>query len=134
MNSLFRISLVLSCVWFNGVLFGGTSNTASSAPMPFRSPDSKPVFVVDHFIISPSEARSSFLLKLILNPQTDIRDRLEASHSLGGNLKRSEVEALYSFLKNHPDSSERNLPGLRALKNDVINALKKQTCPPAGLT
>jgi len=83
---------------------------------------------------APPAAGSPLLLKVILNPRANIRDRLEAAQFLGEDLGCGEVDTLYCFLKSHPDARENNMAGLHALKNDVINALKDQSTPPAGLT
>lgn len=70
---------------------------------------------------------------LICDSDAEIGVRLDAARTLGNELKTADVRALYDFLKAHPDRSERNLAGLRFLKNEVFGTLIEQTVPPAGL-
>jgi len=44
------------------------------------------------------------------------------------------MAALCEFVRLHPSPQERNLEGLRTLKNDIITVLREQAAPMAGLT
>ena len=116
-----------------GVFFAESSNTTTDSPAPVLWMENRPSVSTD-LPVPPSAARTLFLLDLILDARADIRDRLEAVQEMGDNLGPSEIDALYCFLKSHPGSREKNVAGLRTLKNNLINALKNQIRPPAGLT
>jgi len=134
MNRTLFSSLALALALSKGAVltYAESSNTtgAVSASVQSLRKDVAPMNGTPEL---PPTDRSPFLLKLILDPQADIRDRLEAVQEVGNSLSRSEIDSMFSFLKNHPDSQEKNMAGLRALKNDVMNALKDQN-PPTGLT
>jgi hypothetical protein len=53
-------------------------------------------------------------------------DRIAAARSLGAHLTGDDVEALYAFLLRRDSES--------LLKNEILNQLRNQEVPPAGLT
>jgi hypothetical protein len=73
-------------------------------------------------------------IQIILDPQSRIECRLGAVDSLGDSLTPEEVVRLSAFLEAHPGPLEKNMAGLRCLKNNVLNALRNQTKPPPRLT
>jgi hypothetical protein len=74
------------------------------------------------------------LLPIIGAVRADMGQRLEATHALGRGLSREETTLLCQFLKSPADACETDLPGLRGLKNEILNVLRRQRPPPAGLT
>jgi hypothetical protein len=131
MNKSCIISLALAIALSQSA--GVLSAEPSSATALVKPPEIEPAVLTD--VPAPLHvANSPLLVKLILDGRTAIQDRLEAVQELGNNLSRSEIDSFYCFLKSHPDSQEKNIAGLRALKNNLINALKDQNSPPAGLT
>ena len=135
MNQSVVISLALAAILSAGanILRAESSNTTTAISAPLLLIENRPAVSMD-IPAPPPTARTPFLLKLILNPTAGIRDRLEAIRELDDNLDPGQIDALYSFLKSHPDSRETNPSGLRTLKNNVLNALRNQIPPPAGLT
>lgn len=69
----------------------------------------------------------------ILDSGVKISDRLKAVGILGGDLKQQDITSLCEFLVSPPSARERNLPGLRMLKNNILNVLEQQSEMPAGL-
>jgi len=63
----------------------------------------------------------------------DYLPRLRAVHALGTDLSADEVNALYALLDRKDGEDALSAEELNGLKNDVVNALKKQTRPPADL-
>ena len=79
-------------------------------------------------------ATSPALGVIIGSVPAGIGDRLKAARRLGNSLGCDEITALYAFLKSPSGPRENNPDGLHALKNEILNALREQTVPPAGLT
>ena len=72
----------------------------------------------------------------IVMGNTDNHDyipRLRAVHALGTDLSADEVKALFALLDRKDGEDALSADELNGLKNDVVNALKKQTKPPADL-
>ena len=82
----------------------------------------------------PSSALTLALRAIVGTDAASMGDRFEAVHALGPNLSRDHIAVLTVFLKLPPRASEKNLPGLHGLNNDLLNVLRNQTTPPAGLT
>jgi hypothetical protein len=59
--------------------------------------------------------------------------RFKALHSLGKELSRAEIEALYAFLRSNSVRPGALIGGEHVLKNDVLNLLLNQVTPPADL-
>lgn len=79
---------------------------------------------------------TSFLSRIqtIANTAADFSVRNEAAQGLSGELHRDEIRALYRFLLAPPPVDDQNKRQDRALKNAVMNRLRKQTETPGGLT
>lgn len=83
---------------------------------------------------SGSPLRAENDLSAIFDPTANVSTRLKCVHALGPALNSDQITRLYQFLKARPDSRESNLPALRLIKNDLLNALMDQSIAPAGLT
>jgi hypothetical protein len=72
-------------------------------------------------------------VNLIANPDRSLQHRVDAVHQLGANLGTKEIADLSAFLEARPER-EKNMAGLRYLKNEILTALRSQSTAPAGLT
>lgn len=86
-----------------------------------------------HLEIAPA-TKPSPLLPIITDARQPIGTRIKAVRDLGDNLSLDDVQALYFFLTSLPNWDEKNLPGLRVIKNDILNRLQLQATAPVGLT
>ncbi len=73
-------------------------------------------------------------LAMICDMEARIDKRIQAANDLGTHLNPEQITILYTYLKSKPPAKEMNLMGLRALKNSVLNALRKQAHAPANFT
>ncbi|MGA3284474.1 MAG: HEAT repeat domain-containing protein [Verrucomicrobiota bacterium] len=72
-----------------------------------------------------------------VRPVVDVRQefwsRLTTVHALGKNLNPQELATLYDFLRTPEAGDEKVRGGEQVLKNDLLNVLRQQANPPAGL-
>jgi len=86
-----------------------------------------------------ARARGQAAIRPLLRPiigavPAQMRERLRAVHTLGRCLTREEITVLCDFVKSPPSPQETDLPGLQAVKNDILNVLRGQRAPLSGLT
>ena len=129
---------ILSALGCGALLFvGGPAVTGSSASAPVEQPASTSaqdtINTVSLFSVEQRISASfSSALRLIANPERNIRKRLEAVHRLSATLDSQEIAGLYAFLKARP-TQEKNLAGMRYLKNEILTVLRTQSVAPANL-
>ncbi len=71
---------------------------------------------------------------IIFDAAAPITDRFRAVSRLRSDLDTNQIAALYKFLSNPILPFETNVPGLHALKNEIVCRLQDQTHPAWGLT
>lgn len=86
-----------------------------------------------------ARAQSQPAIRPVLRPiigavPAQTHERLRAVHTLGRCLTREEITVLCDFVKSPPSPQETDLPGLQAVKNDILNVLRGQRAPLSGLT
>jgi hypothetical protein len=73
------------------------------------------------------------LRRIVGSDAATLAERLQAVRELGPELTRDQIAALQVFLKAPPPGDD-GLEQFRALKNDVLNVLRQQATPAAGVT
>ncbi len=63
-----------------------------------------------------------------------VADQLKTVRAMSEDLSRTEINTLYLFVKTRPEETDYKPPGVHALKNDILNTLRRQTIPPVGLS
>lgn len=63
-----------------------------------------------------------------------VAEQILVVRQLGDTLEQAELRVLYDFLKTGPGETTFAPPGIHALKNEIMNALRRQTSPPAAFT
>ena len=114
------------------VLCAGEKGNKGDACFSLSAPAGAAAASVAGSALSPASAQASAMVAMVGSVESGIGERLKAARTLGAHLGGGEIAALYSFLSAPP--TEQNLPGLHALKNEVLNGLRTQAKAPAGLT
>ncbi len=83
----------------------------------------------------PSPPGISSLVRIVVaGDSADMNARFAAAETLGNDLQRDDIATLYAFLRTPLASGQKNLPGLYALQNEVLNVLRDQTVVPQAFT
>jgi hypothetical protein len=69
---------------------------------------------------------------IVTDGKISVFSREAAVHSLGKDLGHEDIAPLLEFLAVRPDPKDRNIAGLRYLKNEVMTALRNQNTAPTG--
>ena len=74
-------------------------------------------------------------IRAVVDPRQEFWRRMAVVHALSQGLATNELASLFSYLRTpEPDGDEKVRGGERVLRNDLLNALRDQFTPPAGLT
>jgi hypothetical protein len=129
--------VALACWWWRGagVREADHVNAEPATVAPAVVPD---VVQVPHQ--TPSRVSPPLDLARVparVRPVVDVRQefwsRLATVHALGKDLNPQELASLYDFLRTPEAGDKKVRGGEQVLKNDLLNVLRQQADPPAGL-
>jgi len=129
--------IVLACWWWrapSGKLAGHvTTEPAPVAPLAVpevaQVPRPTPPRVLPPLDLAQVPAR----VRPVVDVRQAFRSRLATVRGLGNDLKPQELAALYDLLRTPATGDQKLCGGEHLLRNDLLNVLRQQAAPPAGL-